>query len=55
MSICYERARAIYSDSDIFIFDDSLSAVDGTVAKNIISKYELALVVLFQFKYFIYF
>jgi hypothetical protein len=32
------RARGIYTDSDIFIFDDSLSAVDGTVANNIVQK-----------------
>nr|QUF59454.1 ATP-binding cassette transporter Abcc4-1 [Brachionus angularis] len=31
-------ARALYSDSDIYLFDDTLSAVDGTVAKNIIKN-----------------
>lgn len=33
------RARALYSDADIYLFDDTLSAVDGTVAKNIVKKY----------------
>nr|UOU03341.1 ATP-binding cassette subfamily C4-1-2 [Brachionus rubens] len=31
-------ARALYSDADIYLFDDTLSAVDGTVAKNIIKN-----------------
>ncbi|RNA19404.1 multidrug resistance-associated 4, partial [Brachionus plicatilis] len=31
-------ARALYSDADIYLFDDTLSAVDGTVANNIIKK-----------------
>lgn len=31
-------ARALYSEADIYLFDDTLSAVDGTVAKNIIKK-----------------
>ncbi|CAF0837577.1 unnamed protein product [Brachionus calyciflorus] len=31
-------ARALYSEADIFLFDDTLSAVDGTVAKNIIKN-----------------
>lgn len=30
-------ARALYSDADIFLFDDSLSAVDGTVGKNLLN------------------
>lgn len=38
-----KRARALYSDADIYIFDDTLSAVDGTVAKNIVKKYDLGL------------
>lgn len=28
-------ARALYSDSDIYLFDDPLSAVDPKVAKNL--------------------
>lgn len=32
------RARALYSDADIYLFDDSLSAVDGNVAKHLINK-----------------
>jgi len=31
-------ARALYSDADIFLFDDSLSAVDATVGKNILNN-----------------
>ena len=31
-------ARALYSDADIFLFDDSLSAVDGTVGKNLLNN-----------------
>nr|QNH67884.1 ATP-binding cassette transporter subfamily C member 4 X1 [Brachionus rotundiformis] len=31
-------ARALYSEADIFLFDDTLSAVDGTVAKNIMKN-----------------
>ncbi len=30
-------ARALYSDADIFLFDDSLSAVDAPVAKFLLS------------------
>ncbi len=31
-------ARALYSDADIFLFDDSLSAVDATVGKNLLNN-----------------
>jgi ATP-binding cassette subfamily C (CFTR/MRP) protein 1 len=31
-------ARAIYSDADIYLFDDPLSAVDAHVAKNLFEK-----------------
>ena len=31
-------ARALYSDADIFLFDDSLSAVDGPVAKFLLTN-----------------
>lgn len=31
-------ARALYSDADIFLFDDSLSAVDAPVAKFLLNK-----------------
>jgi len=31
-------ARALYSDADIFLFDDSLSAVDAPVAKFLLSN-----------------
>ena len=30
-------ARALFSGTDIFLFDESLSAVDGTVGKNILN------------------
>ncbi len=33
-----KRARGLYSDADIYLFDDSLSAVDGTVGKFILNK-----------------
>jgi ATP-binding cassette subfamily C (CFTR/MRP) protein 1 len=32
-------ARAIYSESDIYFFDDPLSAVDVNVAKLLLNKY----------------
>jgi ABC-type multidrug transport system fused ATPase/permease subunit len=35
-------ARAIYSDSDIYLFDDPLSAVDANVAKNLYNKYNIS-------------
>ncbi len=31
-------ARALYSDSQIYLFDDPLSAVDANVAKNLFDK-----------------
>jgi ATP-binding cassette subfamily C (CFTR/MRP) protein 4 len=31
-------ARAIYSDADIYLFDDPLSAVDPEVAKEIFNN-----------------
>jgi ABC-type multidrug transport system fused ATPase/permease subunit len=31
-------ARAIYSESDIYLFDDPLSAVDVNVAKLLLNK-----------------
>jgi ABC-type multidrug transport system fused ATPase/permease subunit len=31
-------ARAVYSDADIYLFDDPLSAVDASVAKNLYNK-----------------
>lgn len=31
-------ARALYSEADIYLFDDSLSAVDATVQKNLLKK-----------------
>jgi len=31
-------ARAIYSEADIYLFDDPLSAVDPQVAKNIFTQ-----------------
>nr|APD26517.1 ATP-binding cassette transporter subfamily C member 4 X1 protein [Brachionus koreanus] len=31
-------ARALYSEADIYLFDDTLSAVDGTVAKHIMKN-----------------
>jgi ATP-binding cassette subfamily C (CFTR/MRP) protein 4 len=31
-------ARALYSDSQIYLFDDPLSAVDSTVAKKIYNE-----------------
>ncbi len=31
-------ARAIYNDADIYLFDDPLSAVDASVAKNLFNK-----------------
>ena len=31
-------ARAVYSDADIFLFDDPLSAVDPEVANKIFDK-----------------
>jgi ATP-binding cassette subfamily C (CFTR/MRP) protein 4 len=34
-------ARALYSDADIYLFDDPLSAVDANVAKSIFDKYFL--------------
>ena len=34
-------ARALYSDAQIYLFDDPLSAVDATVAKNIYEKYTI--------------
>ena len=34
-------ARALYSDADIYLFDDPLSAVDANVAKSIFDKYSL--------------
>ena len=36
-------ARALYADSDIFIFDDPISAVDSKVAHEIHTKCLLAL------------
>ena len=32
-------ARAVYSDADIFLLDDPLSAVDAAVARHIFNKY----------------
>ncbi len=31
-------ARALYSDAQIYLFDDPLSALDANVAKNIFDK-----------------
>ena len=31
-------ARALYSDAQIYLFDDPLSAVDANVAKNLFEK-----------------
>jgi ABC-type multidrug transport system fused ATPase/permease subunit len=31
-------ARALYSDSDIYLLDDPLSAVDANVGKNLYTK-----------------
>lgn len=31
-------ARALYSDAQIYLFDDPLSAVDANVAKNLYEK-----------------
>lgn len=31
-------ARALYSEAQIYLFDDPLSAVDASVAKNIYEK-----------------
>jgi ABC-type multidrug transport system fused ATPase/permease subunit len=31
-------ARALYSDAQIYLFDDPLSAVDATVARNLVDK-----------------
>jgi ATP-binding cassette subfamily C (CFTR/MRP) protein 1 len=34
-------ARALYSDSQIYLFDDPLSAVDTNIAKNLFDKYSI--------------
>lgn len=34
-------ARALYSDAQIYLFDDPLSAVDANVAKSLYKKYLL--------------
>lgn len=31
-------ARAVYSDSDVYIFDDPLSALDAHVARQVITQ-----------------
>ncbi len=34
-----KRARALYSDADIYLFDATLSAVDANVSKRLLNEY----------------
>ena len=36
-------ARALYSQADIYLLDDPLSAVDATVGRHLFDKYELSM------------
>ena len=53
-NLYYKRARAIYSNADIYLFDDSLSAVDGSVGKFLLNKYWITLINIYVIDFNIY-
>lgn len=46
-------ARAVYSNSDVCIFDDPLSALDAHVARQVPTQYHLKYVHCIPFSFFL--